>query len=201
MAVVGRPFTIACSGCYSARIGLRVSVTATAFMRGTEGVDWATDIIPSVAASSSANSSGGELPYLRFTIRFLHLAVIVGAWSRTVVGYAMSNLLDTRTCLAALEERRPSPGLIHHSDRGVQYASGAYRDRLEERDIQGSMTRRGNPYDNSLVETFFKTLKHENILAFDYQTVEDVLDRLPRFLEEKHNRRRLYSTLRNVPRV
>lgn len=109
--------------------------------------------------------------------------MILDAWSRKVIGYAISHVLDTRICLAALEaaleERQPSPWLVHHSDRGVQYASRVYRQRLEEAGNRGSMTRRGSPYDNALVESFFKTLKHEEILAFDYETVEDVVNCLP----------------------
>lgn len=144
-----------------------------------------------------------DLTYIRLARGFVFLAVVLDAWSRRVVGYAISRSLDSRLCVAALEaaieERRPGPGLVHHSDRGVQYASKAYREVLESFRMVGSMSRRGNPYDNAQIESFFKTLKHEEILAFDYQTMQDVLNRLPHFLEEIYNRRRLHSSLGYMP--
>jgi Integrase core domain len=94
-----------------------------------------------------------------------------------------------------LESRRPPPGLLHHSDRGVQYASRRYRERLAEAGLRGSMSRTGNPYDNARVESFMKTLKHEEVYLHDYATVQDAIDRLPYFLEEVYNRKRLHSSL------
>ena len=144
-----------------------------------------------------------DLTYIRLTSGFVFLAVVLDVWSRRVIGYAISHLLDTRLCLAALdaalELRRPRAGLIHHSDRGVQYASQAYRSRLAAHRIQGSMSRRGNPYDNAHVESFFKTLKHEEIFVNDYSTIDDVADRLPHFLEDVYNRKRLHSSLGYLP--
>lgn len=144
-----------------------------------------------------------DLTYIRLASGFVFLAVVLDAWSRRVIGYAISRSLDSRLCVAALEaaleERRPAPGLVHHSDRGVQYASRAYRELLETHGLIGSMSRRGNPYDNARIESFFKTLKHEEIFAFDYQTMQDVLERLPFFLEEIYNRRRLHSSLGYMP--
>ena len=100
-----------------------------------------------------------DLTYIRLTTGFVFLAVVLDAWSRRVIGYAISHLLDTRLCLAALDAaldlRQPRAGLVHHSDRGVQYASRAYRSRLAAHGIRGSMSRRGNPYDNAHVESFF----------------------------------------------
>ena len=140
-----------------------------------------------------------DLTYIRLTTGFVFLAVVLDAWSRRVIGYAISHLLDTRLCLAALDAaldlRQPRAGLVHHSDRGVQYASRAYRSRLAAHGIRGSMSRRGNPYDNAHVESFFKTLKHEEIFANDYSTIDDLTNRLPHFLEEVYNRRRLHSSL------
>ena len=124
-----------------------------------------------------------DLTYIRLTTGFVFLAVVLDAWSRRVIGYAISHLLDTRLCLAALDAaldlRQPRAGLVHHSDRGVQYASRAYRSRLAAHGIRGSMSRRGNPYDNAHVESFFKTLKHEEIFANDYSTIDDLTNRLP----------------------
>jgi putative transposase len=144
-----------------------------------------------------------DLTYLRLEREYAYLAVLLDAWSRKVVGYALSHFLDARLPLAALEaaleSRQPGPGLIHHSDRGVQYASRRYRERLAEAGIRGSMSRTGNPYDNAHVESFLKTLKHEEIYLHDYATLQDVIERLPHFLEEVYNRRRLHSALGYLP--
>jgi putative transposase len=134
-----------------------------------------------------------DLTYLRLEREFAYLAVILDAWSRKVVGYAVGHVLDARLPLAALEaaleSRRRPPGLLHHSDRGVQYASRRYRERLAEAGLRGSMSRTGNPYDNAQVESFIKTLKHEEVYLHDYATVQDAIDRLPHFLEEVYNRK------------
>jgi len=144
-----------------------------------------------------------DLTYIRLRKEFVFLAVLLDAWSRKVVGYALSRYLDARLTLPALEaavaNRRPGPGLIHHSDRGTQYAAKQYRERIEALGIRGSMARTGNPYDNAQVESFFKTLKHEEVYAYEYETMQDVLERLPTFLEETYNRRRLHSSLGYVP--
>ena len=144
-----------------------------------------------------------DLTYIRLQKEFVFLAVLLDAWSRKVVGYALSRYLDARLTLAALDaavaSRRPGSGLIHHSDRGTQYAAKQYRERLETLGILGSMARTGNPYDNARVESFFKTLKHEEVYAFEYETMQDVLERLPTFLEETYNRQRLHSSLGYVP--
>lgn len=122
---------------------------------------------------------------MRLRTGIVYLAVLLDAWSRRVVGYAVGNMLTVQLTLAALnaavESRRPKPGLIHQSDRGSQCAARPYRNRLEALGIRGSMSRKANPYDSALAESFMKTLKHEEVLAFDYDTIDDAKARLPRF--------------------
>ncbi|MCX5971862.1 MAG: IS3 family transposase [Coprothermobacterota bacterium] len=130
---------------------------------------------------------------------FVYLAVILDAFSRAVTGYALSHRLDTSLAMAALEmalgERTPQPGCLHHSARGVQYASAEYVKVLKDHGFRISMSRKGNPYDNALVESFFKNLKQEEVYLTEYQTIHNVRDRLPRFIEDVYNRKRLHSLL------
>jgi len=144
-----------------------------------------------------------DITYIRLRSGFVYLAVLLDAWSRRVAGYAVGNTLVVRLTLAALnaavQSRTPEPGLIHHSDRGAQYATKAYRDRIEELGFRGSMSRKANPYDNALAESFMKTLKHEEVLAFGYDTIDNVKTRLPKFIDEIYNARHLHSALRYSP--
>lgn len=140
-----------------------------------------------------------DLTYVRLERAFVFLAVVLDVFSRKVIGYAIGPTLDARLPLAALdaaiEGRQPPPGCVHHSDRGSQYSSRRYRERLAEAGLLGSMSRAGNPYDNAHAESFMKTLKHEEIYPRGYRTMADVIAQLPHFLETIYNNNRQHSAL------
>jgi len=146
-----------------------------------------------------------DLTYIRLPTAFVYLACVLDAYSRRCIGWQLSREIDTTLTLAALDhalaQRCPLPGLIHHSDRGVQYASSAYVARLEEAGACISMSAVGNPYHNAKAESFFKTLKHEEVYLKEYRNFEEAEANLARFIEDVYNRKRLHSSLGYLPPV
>jgi len=147
-----------------------------------------------------------DITYVRLQEEFAFLAVVLDAYSRRVVGWALeAHLRASLTITAlqmALQTRRPAPGsLIHHSDRGVQYACREYTCLLEAHDIQPSMSRIGNPYDNAKAESFMKTLKQEEVDGRAYRDVRHAREAIGSFIEDIYNRRRLHSALAYRPPV
>jgi putative transposase len=144
-----------------------------------------------------------DITYIRLLCAFVYLAVILDAFSRRVIGWALGRTLEGELTLTALRmalgSRQVTPELIHHSDRGVQYAASEYIELLTQHEIQISMSRRGNPYDNAQAESFMKTLKYEEVYRSDYRDEQDVRRGIKRFLEKVYNEKRLHSALGYLP--
>ena len=140
-----------------------------------------------------------DITYVRLKAEFVYLAVILDAFSRKVVGWALDRTLGMRLTVGALEQaierRQPKPGLVHHSDRGLQYARGEYVALLEKYHMIPSMSRPANPYDNASCESFIKTLKREEIYAHKYENLEHLRTNIEEFIDEYYNRQRLHSAL------
>ena len=146
-----------------------------------------------------------DITYVRLPATFCYLAAVLDAYSRRCVGWHLSRWIDTRLALSALEmalaARRPEVGLIHHSDQGVQYASAEYVERLEKAGAQISMASVSNPYENAKAESFFRTLKLEEVYIKDYRDFEEAQEKIGEFIEEVYNHKRLHSSLGYLPPV
>jgi putative transposase len=144
-----------------------------------------------------------DITYIRLGTEFVYLAVVLDAFSRRVIGWALGRTLEAELAMSALRmallERKPQPGLVHHSDRGVQYASGNYTELLKQHQAQISMSRKGNPYDNAACESFMKTLKHEEVYRNEYRDFQEAFAGIGDFLERVYNRHRLHSALGYLP--
>ncbi len=140
-----------------------------------------------------------DITYIRLHAEFVYLALILDKFSRKVVGWNLGRTLSSRLAIEALEQaidsRQPAPGLVHHSDRGIQYACAEYVAVLKKHEIISSMSRPANPYDNASCESFIKTLKNEEIYATDYENLEHLRDQLQDFIERYYNTKRIHSAL------
>ena len=140
-----------------------------------------------------------DITYIRLRTEFVYLAVVLDAFSRRVIGWALGRTLEASLAIAALRmalvERQPAPGLVHHSDRGVQYASLDYTAMLKQHQAVISMSRKGNPYDNAACESFMKTLKYEEVYRNEYRDFQDARASIGEFLERVYNQKRLHSAL------
>ena len=144
-----------------------------------------------------------DITYIRLRSEFVFLAVVLDAFSRRVIGWSLGRTLEAQLAIAALRmalmTRQPPAGLVHHSDRGVQYACRDYTDMLKQHQAEISMSRKGNPYDNAACESFMKTLKYEEVYRMEYRDFHDVHASIGEFFERVYNERRLHSALGYVP--
>lgn len=144
-----------------------------------------------------------DLTYIRLGSEFIYLAVILDVFSRRIIGWELGRSLDASLVLSALKKalvhRTVKVGLVHHSDRGVQYASREYTELLKTHGITISMSRKGNPYDNAFAESFMKTLKYEEVYLQEYENLPDAKASIERFLVEVYNQKRLHSSLGYLP--
>jgi putative transposase len=140
-----------------------------------------------------------DITYIRLAEEFVYLAVVLDAYSRLVIGWSLERTLEAKLAVdalrMALDKREVAAGLIHHSDRGVQYACGHYTQLLKDNGVAISMSRKGNPYDNAKAESFMKTLKHEEVHRVEYRDLAQARRGITKFIEQTYNRKRLHSAL------
>jgi putative transposase len=166
-------------------------------------------VYPNVAARMELTGINqlwvADITYIRLESEFVYLAVVLDAFSRRVVGWALDRTLEAVLVITALRraltERRPTAGLVHHSDRGVQYACGDYTEILKNHGITISMSRKGNPYDNAACESFLKTLKYEEVYRQEYRDLAEARAAVGEFLNRTYNHKRLHSALGYRPPV
>lgn len=157
------------------------------------------NLVKEVTVTGPDQVWAADITYVRLLRGFVYLAVILDLFSRKVIGWALSRSLHARLAINALQmavsTRDVNPGLIHHSDQGIQYASSEYVRLLQEHGIQISMSRKGNPYDNATAESFISTLKAEEVSINEYTTAREAYQNIGTFIEEVYNRKRLHSSL------
>jgi putative transposase len=161
------------------------------------------NLVPELRLSGCNELWVADITYIRLRREFIYLAVILDAYSRRCIGWALERHLQAELAVSALQmaiaNREIKAGLVHHSDRGVQYASRIYTELLLANSIRISMSRRGNPYDNAQAESFMKTLKYEEVYLFEYEDMAEARERINHFLDEVYNQKRLHSALGYVP--
>jgi putative transposase len=157
------------------------------------------NLLPTLTVDGLDQLWVADITYIRLPQEFVYLAVLLDAYSRRCIGWALDRSLEAELALAALRmalaTRVIRPALVHHSDRGVQYASHAYTHLLKAQGIRVSMSRTGNPYDNAQAESFIKTLKYEEVHLFEYQNFAEARGRIGQFIEEVYNEKRLHSAV------
>jgi transposase InsO family protein len=161
------------------------------------------NLIKGLAVTAINQVFQSDITYVRLPKGFCYLACVLDAHSRRIVGHAMSLDIDARLAVSALRmalaDRKPEPEFIHHSDRGVQYACREYVDTLKEAGARISMSAKGKPRDNAKAESFFKTLKAEEVYLQDYQSFTEAKASLEHFIEAVYNQKRLHSSLGYLP--
>jgi transposase InsO family protein len=185
------------------RVDNLLCVRRRKFLLGTTDSKHGLPIYPNVAAGMVLTNINqlwvADITYIRLQWEFVYLAVVLDAFSRRCLGWALRRSLESALVLEALRmalmRRRPRPGLVHHSDRGIQYASRDYTAQLEQHGIRISMSRLATPYDNARAESFMKTLKYEEVYRTEYRDLEEARALIKQFLEKVYNQQRLHSAL------
>jgi len=179
------------------------------FMVATTDSDHGRRVYPNLAAPMELTGINqlwvADITYIRLETEFVYLAVVIDAFSRRVIGWALDRTIEDDLTLAALrmalEGRRPLPGLVHHSDRGSQYASGDYTDLLKAHGCEISMSHKASPWENAGCESWMKTLKYEEVYRQEYRDLAEARASIERFIEKIYNQRRLHSALGYLPPV